>query len=150
MLARRPHILVQRNVRDAAGRIGIAVTDTTGPAIKPPGRPLRRTLIFDPATGDLLASVQTDATSPPNYATPPDRQSATLSYALYLTRQYTPDVHNPKPDCTLPRQSRARLSDVAGRDRPASCRTTSLAGRATADDARCRMPTGNSPGGQHA
>lgn len=101
MLAGLPGVTVHRNVTDAAGRLGIAVTDTVGPAIAPPGPPVRHTLIFDPATGDLLATVLTDATNQgtPDYSTPPGGHSATLGYELYLTRRHTPTVDTPKPDC---------------------------------------------------
>ena len=101
MLARLPHLRVQRNVTDLAGRSGIAVTDTAPPAIPAPGTPVRKTLIFDPGTGDLLAALATDATSTgaPDYAAVPGTQSSTLGYSLHLTRRYTPNVSTPKPDC---------------------------------------------------
>jgi hypothetical protein len=101
MLATRPHVIVQRDVTDAAGRHGVAVTDT-GPPLPPSGTPLHRTLLFDPSTGDLLAAITTTATSPPDYAAQPGERSSNLAYALHLARRYTPNVHTPKPDCTRP------------------------------------------------
>ena len=95
------HCQLHHGVTDLSGRTGLAVV-TTGSQPFPPNSPFRKTLIFDPATGDLLASTTTDAAVP---ATPgpdgaPWQRNGFLGYALVLSRGYTPDVRTPAPDCT--------------------------------------------------
>jgi hypothetical protein len=101
MLARQPNITVHQGVPDQSGRIGIAVVTTLSPPF-PPNRPLRKTLIFDPATGDLLASATTDAAAAgtPSPDVAPWQRKGFLSYTLFLHRAYTTDVRTPAPDCT--------------------------------------------------
>jgi hypothetical protein len=101
MLASRPHITVHHGVTDQSGRTGIAVF-TTLPLPFPPNRTLRKTLIFDPATGDLLASETTDAAAAatPSSDPAPWQREGFLGYTLFLARSYTTDVRTPAPDCT--------------------------------------------------
>jgi hypothetical protein len=101
MLARLPNITVYHGVPDQSGRTGIAVVTTLRLPFLP-NQTLRKTLIFDPATGDLLADETIDAATPaplsPDLA--PWQRRGFLSYTLYLSRSYTPDVRTPAPDCT--------------------------------------------------
>lgn len=98
MLAEQPNITVHHGVPDQSGRPGIAVVTT----LSPPNRPLRKTLIFDPVTGDLLASATTDnavaGTPSPDVA--PWQRKGFVSYTLFLGRAYTTDVWTPAPECT--------------------------------------------------
>jgi hypothetical protein len=100
MLARQPNITVHQGVPDHSGHTGIAVLTTLSPPF-PPNKTLRKTLIFDPATGDLLASETTDAAvRTPNADTTPWQREGFLSYTLFLSRGYTTDMRTPAPDCT--------------------------------------------------
>jgi hypothetical protein len=104
ILARQPHIAVSDGAFDPSGRIGIAVTNTKAVPAPPPNTPFRETLIFDPATGDLLAAGTTDAaiTTTPDPAVAPWQRPGFLGYTLYLARSYTDSLHAPAPDCTGP------------------------------------------------
>ncbi|MGI5185378.1 hypothetical protein ACQEVZ_54955 [Dactylosporangium sp. CA-152071] len=95
MLARQPGINVQPQATDRAGRIGIAVTWTYQP---PMPFTVAKTLIFDPRTGQLLAS-HSQAHRRPDATTPPDPTDHYEIYLLILTSTYTPDVHTPAVGC---------------------------------------------------
>ncbi|MEV0131380.1 hypothetical protein AB0H83_23315 [Dactylosporangium sp. NPDC050688] len=95
MLARQPGIHVQPQVTDRAGRTGIAVTLTFQP---PMPFTVAKTLIFDPRTGQLLAS-HSQAHRRPDATTPPDPTDQYEIYLLTLTSTYTPDVHTPAAGC---------------------------------------------------
>jgi hypothetical protein len=98
MLAEQPNITVRQGVPDQSGRPGIAVVTT----LSPPNRPLRKTLIFDPVTGDLLASATTDtaAAGTPSPDVAPWQRKGFVSYTLFLDRTYTRNVSTPAPGCT--------------------------------------------------
>ncbi|MFG2042102.1 hypothetical protein [Dactylosporangium sp. NPDC048998] len=95
MLARLPGVGVQPQITDRAGRSGFAVTWIYAP---PMPFTVAKTLIFDPGTGQLLASHsqahrRTDAT------TPPDQGDHYAIYVLILTSTYAPDTHTPELGC---------------------------------------------------
>lgn len=100
MLARQPNITVHQNAPDQSGRLGVAVVTTLSLPL-PPNQTLRKTLIFDPATGDLLASATTDAAAAetPSPDVAPWQRKGFLSYTLFLDRAYTTNVRTPAPDC---------------------------------------------------
>ncbi|GAA4731209.1 hypothetical protein [Phytohabitans rumicis] len=117
MLARQPNITVHQDVSDQNGRTGIAVVTTLSSPV-PPNTTLRKTLIFDPATGNLLASSTTNtaAAGTPSPDAAPWQRTGFLSYTLFLDRAHTTDVRTPAPACTPP--------TPAYRQRPLGPRTT--------------------------
>jgi len=159
MLARMPHITVQRNVRDAAGRLGIAVTDTARPAIAPPGRPFRRTLIFDPVTGDLLATVQTDATgtarpttrhrqasNPPRSHTPSTWPASTPRTCAHRNPTASDDLLLASDDTTLLRAPSTRYSPASRDPRARDRRLVARHARPRRAFLRRAAPADSSPG----
>lgn len=100
MLARQPNITVHQGIPDQGGRPGVAVVTTLPQPVAP--TTLRKTLIFDAATGDLLASETTDtATADRSRAdATPGLHHGFVSYSLFLDRGYTTDTRTPAPECT--------------------------------------------------
>ncbi|MEU7871259.1 hypothetical protein [Dactylosporangium sp. NPDC049140] len=96
MLARQPGVSVQPQLTDRAGRIGVGVTWMYKP---PMPFTVAKTLIFDAASGRLLASHSRTQRRPG--ATPPsDPTGGNETYLLMVTSTYTPDVHTPTVGCS--------------------------------------------------
>jgi hypothetical protein len=93
MLAHQASVTVQPAVADRLGRTGIAVTWTYRP---PMPFTVTKTLIFDPRTGQLLASHSQNHPLPD---TPPGAVTEYDGYLLLVAHTYTPDVHTPKIQC---------------------------------------------------
>ncbi|GAA2369491.1 hypothetical protein [Dactylosporangium salmoneum] len=101
MLADQPDIEVRTGVRDRLGRPGIAVSTVLLTPLGP--NLLRRTLIFAPDTGELLATQRQfqTATGAPGVPTS-DPTAAPDEGLLFLARAYTADTRTPAPPCTAP------------------------------------------------
>lgn len=95
MLARVPGINVRTGVTDQTGRAGFAVTWTYQP---PMPFNVAKTLIFDPSTGQLLAS-HSRAHRRPDATTPPQPTDEYEIHLLFVTSTYTPDTRTPTVTC---------------------------------------------------
>ncbi|WP_432982907.1 hypothetical protein [Dactylosporangium sp. CA-233914] len=98
MLADQPDIEVRTGVRDPLGRPGIAVSTVLLTPLGP--NLLRRTLIFNPDTGELLATQRQFQTATGVPA--PDPTAAPDEGVLFFARAYTADIRTPAPPCTGP------------------------------------------------
>ncbi|MGI5243075.1 hypothetical protein [Dactylosporangium sp. CA-139066] len=101
MLADQPDIEVRNAVQDPLGRPGIAASTVLLTPLGP--NLLRRTLIFDPDTGELLATQrQFQTTTGVSGGPASDPTAAPDEGLLFLARAYTADTHTPEPPCTAP------------------------------------------------
>lgn len=96
MLARLPGIGVHPAVTDSIGRTGVAVTWTYRPPMM--SFVVEKTLVFDPNSGQLLAS-HSRGKRRPDATAPPDLGDAYEIYMLLLASTYAPDTHTPKVEC---------------------------------------------------
>ena len=94
MLSHQPGIRVQPAVTDRLGRSGIAVTWIYRP---PMPFTSTKTLIFDPRTGQLLASHSQNHPTPD---APPSTLSTEEGYLLFVAHTYTPNTRTPAIRCT--------------------------------------------------
>lgn len=96
MLARLPGIGVHPAVTDSIGRTGVAVTWTYRPPMM--SFVVEKTLVFDPSSGQLLAS-HSRGQRRLEATTPPDLGDAYEIYLLFLGSTYAPDTDTPKVAC---------------------------------------------------
>ncbi|MGZ4165244.1 MAG: hypothetical protein ACXVSE_12455 [Solirubrobacteraceae bacterium] len=82
LLAQVPGLVNNGTTTDRIGRAGQAVSLDSGYS----GEPITYTLIFDPATGDLLEADETLA-GPPHHLDAPE--GAVIAYTTFLTSGYT-------------------------------------------------------------
>ncbi|GAA3348854.1 hypothetical protein GCM10020358_68860 [Amorphoplanes nipponensis] len=123
MLAGQPHTVVREGAFDPSGRMGITVTTTVTTPAPPPYASYSRTLIFDPATGDLLAASSTDPDAGVAHpAVAPWQRPGFRTYAQYLNRRHTKDRSTPQPRC----------SEHTEALRPAGSSSTATSNRAAA------------------
>ncbi|WP_157410750.1 hypothetical protein [Actinoplanes rectilineatus] len=101
LLTAHPHTVVREGTFDPSGRIGITVTTAVTTPAPPPYASYSRTLVFDPATGDLLAAGSTDPDAGvAQPAVAPWQRPGFRTYTQYLDRRRTNDRSTPRPRCS--------------------------------------------------